>query len=104
VSGIETGRSLRADREEKLTVVRKLEDLVKPAIGDPDIIAAVYAKTVRFEEKILSPGGNEFAGSSVKAKDRGRRNDLRFVGPGVFRSMKDEDMIVRVDGYAGDLA
>jgi hypothetical protein len=60
---------------------------------------------VRLDNTILSPGREEFAGSSVKAEDGGRGNDVGFVGsPGIFRAMKDEDMVVGVNGDARDLA
>ena len=72
VSGVETGDALRADCEEKFSVVRKLEDLMKPAIGEPHVVVAVDAKSVRLKKTIFAPGGKEFAGSSVKTEDCGR--------------------------------
>src|SRR5215471_5656232 len=83
----------------------KLEHLLQRAIRDPDVVLAVHPKTMRFQEAVLSPGGEQLARSSVETQNRGGGNDVCFVGcPGVLAPMEYKDVIVRIHGNTGDLA
>ena len=83
----------------------KLEDLLKSAIGDPNIVVRVDAQAVRFEKTAFAPGREQFSGRSIKAENRGRDDWLSFVrGPGIFRAMKNKHMVVGIDRYSRNLA
>jgi len=85
--------------------VGKLENLLKRAVGDPDVVVAVDAKAVRFDEAVLPPGREQFTGSAVETEDGGGSDGMSFVcGPGIFRAVKNEDVVMGVDSDAGDLA
>jgi len=105
VCGIEPRRALCPNGEEQFAVMRKLEGLLQRAIGKPDVVLAVDAQAVRFQKTVLSPGGEQFAGSTIEAKYGWRGDDVSFIrGPGVFSAVKHEHMVVRVHGNSRNLA
>src|SRR5215510_6926868 len=85
--------------------MRKLEDLLERAIGEPDVVLTVYAKPMWLDETVLAPGEEQFAGRTVEAEYGGGCDCVCFVSsPGIFGTMKDEDVVVRIHSNGRNLA
>ena len=84
--------------------MRELKHLLKRPVGDPDVIVRVHTKAVRFQKAIFSPGRHQFPGIAIEAENCRDSDGMSLIGsPGIFRAMKDEHMIVGIDGDTGHL-
>ena len=55
MGSVDAGDLFSADGQEKFAVVRELKNLLKSAVGDPDVVAGVDAQAVRLDETIFAP-------------------------------------------------
>ncbi|MGC2188760.1 MAG: hypothetical protein WA607_10080, partial [Candidatus Sulfotelmatobacter sp.] len=96
-----TGCARRTQSHQKLAIVTQLEYLVQPYVGEPEIIVTIDPEAMGHDELILGERSNLLASCTIKTEN-GRLGNQREIG---FRrvlatsAMKDEDLIVAIDGH-----
>ena len=80
--------------------------LVGPGIGEPDIVLGVDGETMGHDKTIRTPGTQELTAESVKHV-HGIFPDPVFrklIRPGATGTVKNEDMIMRINPEAAGLS